>query len=34
LLARVEPQISADELARLSTVDLRGRLVTKLNGGQ
>jgi uncharacterized RDD family membrane protein YckC len=34
LLARVEPQISADELARLSTLDLRSRLIAKLSGGQ
>jgi hypothetical protein len=34
LLARVEPQVSADELARLSTVDLRGRLLAKLSVGQ
>ena len=34
LLARVEPQISADELARLGTLDLRSRLVAKLSGGQ
>jgi uncharacterized RDD family membrane protein YckC len=30
LLARVEPQIAADELARLSALDLRQRLVAKL----
>jgi uncharacterized RDD family membrane protein YckC len=30
LLARVEPQISADELARLGSLDLRERLLAKL----
>jgi uncharacterized RDD family membrane protein YckC len=34
LLARVEPQMPADELARLSTNDLRARLAAKLAGGQ
>jgi uncharacterized RDD family membrane protein YckC len=34
LLARVEPQLSADELVRLSTLDLRSRLLAKLSGGQ
>jgi hypothetical protein len=34
LLARVEPQLSADELVRLSTVDLHSRLVAKLSSGQ
>ena len=32
LLARVEPQIPAEELARLSTYDLRNRLTAKLSG--
>jgi uncharacterized RDD family membrane protein YckC len=32
LLARVEPQISPDELARLGTLDLRSRLAAKLGG--
>jgi uncharacterized RDD family membrane protein YckC len=32
LLARIEPQISADELARLGTLDLRSRLIAKLAG--
>lgn len=32
LLARVEPQITAEELARLSTYDLRNRLTAKLSG--
>ena len=31
LLARVEPQIPAEELARLSTLDLRARLTEKLS---
>jgi hypothetical protein len=31
LLARVEPQIAADDLARLSSVDLRERLLAKLS---
>jgi uncharacterized RDD family membrane protein YckC len=30
LLARVEPQISAEELAKLGALDLRGRLIAKL----
>jgi uncharacterized RDD family membrane protein YckC len=30
LLARVEPQIAADDLARLSSADLRERLIAKL----
>jgi uncharacterized RDD family membrane protein YckC len=34
LLARVEPQMAAEELARLSTNDLRARLTAKLAGGQ
>ncbi len=32
LLARVEPQIPAEELARLGTLDLRSRLIAKLGG--
>lgn len=32
LLARVEPQIGADELAKLSALDLRSRLIAKLGG--
>jgi hypothetical protein len=32
LLARVEPQISADELAQLGTPDLRNRLLARLSG--
>ena len=32
LLARIEPQIAADELARLSALDLRSRLIAKLAG--
>jgi uncharacterized RDD family membrane protein YckC len=32
LLARVAPQIPAEELARLSTTDLRARLTAKLGG--
>jgi uncharacterized RDD family membrane protein YckC len=31
LLARVEPQIAADELARLTALDLRERLIAKLS---
>lgn len=34
LLARVEPTLTADDLTRLSTVDLRGRLLAKLSSGQ
>ena len=34
LLARVEPELSADVLGRMSTFDLRGRLMAKLSGGQ
>ena len=30
LLARIEPQMSADELAQLGTLDLRSRLIAKL----
>jgi uncharacterized RDD family membrane protein YckC len=32
LLARIEPQISADELARVGTLDLHSRLIAKLRG--
>ncbi len=32
LLARVEPQIAADELARLTALDLRSRLIARLAG--
>ena len=32
LLARVEPQMAADELARLTSLDLRSRLIARLAG--
>jgi uncharacterized RDD family membrane protein YckC len=34
LLARTEPQLGAQELATLSTLDLRNRLMAKLGGAQ